>query len=94
MKDKKKLLSRRLKLYEMKKLESLNSKKFKLTEKDKSIVKGGWNFSAGTGECHGTGCSERTGTTGAFIDWEDVECGETVIPGSVKCPPTIAVNYQ
>ncbi len=45
-------------------------------------------MNGGTGECHGTGCSQPTGKTDTnpgVTDWEDTECGTTNIQGSLIC---------
>lgn len=71
----------------MKKQESLLSEKFskdKMDTNSLSTIKGG--DTASSGDCHGTGCSEQTGSSGAIRDWEDIECGDTLYAGSVKCP--------
>lgn len=75
----------------MKKKESLLSKKFdKNTLNNLAQVFGGRpNATEGTGECHGTGCSEATGKTDTkpgVTDWEDIECGDDTIDGSLSCP--------
>ncbi len=71
----------------MKKLEKLQNAKFKLATEELAKTLGGYkNATDGdTGECHGTGCSRQTGTSGAIIDWEDIECGETNVKGD-PCP--------
>ena len=65
------------------KSEKLSMEKFSSKQIQLEKVYGGAQPSAGTGECQGTGCSQSKGTT--ITDWEDIECGDTTIAGSIHC---------
>jgi hypothetical protein len=43
-----------------------------------------------TGDCHGTGCCVDTSGDGKIKDWDDVECGDTMVgANSGKCDPAV-----